>query len=52
MEDVKVLIDRVEKLIELDAVAELHEFINDSNISDIAELINEMPEHTLRFSIN
>ncbi len=49
MEDVKVLIDRVEKLIELDAVAELHEFINDSNISDIAELINEMPEHTLRF---
>ncbi|MCC7029550.1 MAG: magnesium transporter [Chitinophagaceae bacterium] len=49
MEEIDANIERVEKLIELDAWAELREYINDLNISDVAELINEMPEHTLAF---
>jgi magnesium transporter len=49
MEDFKALLERVETLIELDAQQELREFINDCNISDVAELINEMPKRTLYF---
>jgi len=49
MEEIDANIERVEKLIELDAWAELREYINDLNISDVAELINEMPERTLAF---
>jgi hypothetical protein len=39
MEDIKALSERVETLIELDALIELGEFINDLNISDVAELM-------------
>jgi len=49
MEEIKALIERVEKLIELDAYAELEELINDLHISDVAELINESPEKSLTF---
>jgi len=40
-----MLINRVEQLIELEARDELVELINDQNISDVAELINELPDH-------
>ncbi len=49
MEEIDAIIERVEKLIELDASVELREFINDMNISDVAELINELPKHKLHF---
>lgn len=49
MEEIDATIERVKKLIELDALAELRELINDMNISDVAELINEVPEQTLHF---
>ncbi|MBK7692187.1 MAG: magnesium transporter [Bacteroidetes bacterium] len=49
MEEIDAIIERVEKLIELDASVELREFINDMNISDVAELINELPKHKLSF---
>lgn len=49
MEELKVLVERVEKLIELDAMSELRELINDLNISDVAELIDELPEYQLQF---
>lgn len=49
MEEIKEIIDRAETLIELDAQEELRDFINDINISEVAELINEKPEHTIRF---
>jgi magnesium transporter len=49
MEDIDATIERVKKLIELDAWVEIREYINDLNISDVAELINEMPTHTLAF---
>ena len=49
MEDIKALSERVETLIELDALIELGEFINDLNISDVAELINENPPGALIF---
>jgi magnesium transporter len=47
MEDIDILNERVEKLIELEAFAELGEMINDLNIADVAELINETPERVL-----
>ncbi len=47
MQEVDAHIERVKKLIELEAHAELKEFINDMNISDVAELINEFVEKTL-----
>ena len=49
MEELKALTERVEKLIELDAFAELGELINDLNISDVAELINESPDQSLLY---
>jgi len=49
MEDHKVLVERVEKLIEFEAWSDLREFINDLNISDVAELIDEMPASQLLF---
>ncbi len=44
-EEIEMLISRVEQLIELEARDELVELINDQNISDVAELINELPDH-------
>lgn len=49
MENTQNIIERVEKLIELDAWEELKDFVNELNISDVAELINEYPEHGLAF---
>lgn len=49
MEEIKILNERVEKLIELEALTELGEFINDLNISDVAELVNEYPDKALIF---
>lgn len=49
MEDLKILVERVEKLVEFDAQEDLREFINNLNISDVAELIDELPEQELTF---
>ncbi len=49
MEELEANIERIKTFIELDARAELRDYINDLNISDVAEIINEMPEHTLSF---
>jgi magnesium transporter len=49
MEDFNALLERVETLIELEAPQELREFLNGLNISDVAELINEMPKRKLLF---
>ncbi len=49
MEDLEALVERVDKLLELDAPIELKELINSLNISDVAELIAEKPKHTLFF---
>jgi magnesium transporter len=47
MEEIKVLQERVDKLLELEALTELGELINDLNISDVAELVNDTPEKAL-----
>lgn len=49
MEDLKVLGERVDKLIEFEAWNDFRELINDLNISDVAELIDERPEDKLLF---
>jgi magnesium transporter len=41
MLDQSQILDRVETLLELDAIQELNEFLNDLSISEVAELINE-----------
>lgn len=47
MEELEANIERVEKLIELDALIELKEYLNELNISDAAELINELSDQSL-----
>ncbi len=49
MENIEALIDRVEKLIELDAQEELRELINELNISEMAEIIDEFPKFAYAF---
>jgi magnesium transporter len=49
MDELEVLVERVEKLIELDAWDELRELVNDMNISDVASLIDEFPKYKLHF---
>ncbi|MEZ5046995.1 MAG: magnesium transporter [Chitinophagaceae bacterium] len=49
MENVQSIQERVSKLIELDAWGELKELINDLNISDVVEMIDAFPEHSLSF---
>lgn len=49
MEEIKVLSERVDKLIELEAHAELGELVNDLHISDVAGLINEEPGKAMIF---
>jgi magnesium transporter len=44
MEELEAAIDRMNTLIELEAISEFHQYINDMNISDVAALINEVPE--------
>jgi magnesium transporter len=48
-EELDAFIERVDKLIELEAHEELRDFINELNISDVAELINEYPKKMLLF---
>ncbi len=49
MENLEALIERVEKLIELDAQEELRELINELNISEMAEIIDEFPKFAYTF---
>ena len=49
MEDTELILERIQTLRELDADSELREFINNLNISDVAELINEYPEDCISF---
>lgn len=49
MEDTELILERIQTLRELDADSELREFINNLNISDVAELINEYPEDCMSF---
>jgi magnesium transporter len=49
MEDIELILERIQTLRELDADSELREFINNLNISDVAELINEYPEDCMSF---
>lgn len=39
------LIDQFEKLVQKEDVLQIRDFLNDQNISDVAELINEFPEY-------
>lgn len=49
MEDIKVISDRLETLIELDAWGEINDFVNELNISDVVDVMEEFPEHASRF---
>lgn len=49
MEDYKALIDRIDTLLDLDAWAEINDFINELNISDVVDIMEEYPEHANRF---
>lgn len=49
MEEIKALSERVDKLIELEAHAEVGELVNDLHISDVAGMINEEPAKALTF---
>ncbi|MDP4148287.1 MAG: magnesium transporter [Bacteroidota bacterium] len=39
------LLDEFQELVESKNEAAIHDFLDDQNISDVAELINELPEH-------
>ncbi len=49
MDELKIIQERVEKLLELDAHKELRELLNNLNISDVAELIAEDDDRALFF---
>ena len=49
MEELQALSERAETLLALDAWVEFSEFINDLNISDVAQLINDKPSHALLY---
>jgi magnesium transporter len=49
VEDIKNIQERVETLTELEATAELHEFINNLNISEVADLITEEPTEATKY---
>jgi magnesium transporter len=49
LEDIKNIVDRIKTLTELEAPQELQELINDLNISEVAELVQELPERANEF---
>jgi magnesium transporter len=49
VEEIKNISERIETLTALDAQQELHEYMNDLNISEVAEVIQEMPERAVEF---
>lgn len=46
------LFEQFEKLIQVDDPLEIREFLNDQNISDVADLINEYPQYEARIIAN
>jgi magnesium transporter len=49
MEDLEIQVERVEQLIEEKNLEGLSEYLNELNISDVEELIDELPEHAALF---
>jgi len=49
MEDLEIQVERVEQLIEENNLEGLSEYLNELNISDVEELIDELPEHAALF---
>jgi magnesium transporter len=49
MEEIKNISERIETLTALDAKVELHEYINDLNISEVASLVQAMPDRANEF---
>jgi magnesium transporter len=49
LEEIKNISERIATLTALDAHVELHEYINDLNISEVAEVLKEHPERTIEF---
>ncbi|MFD1771078.1 magnesium transporter [Sphingobacterium suaedae] len=49
MEELEMRVELVEKWIESGEISELQDFLNEQNISDVEELIDELPEHAALF---
>ncbi len=49
MEDLEIQVERIEQLVEEKNLAGLSEYLNELNISDVEELIDELPEHAALF---
>ncbi|NQD71870.1 magnesium transporter [Sphingobacterium shayense] len=49
MEELEMQVELVEKWIEAGEISELQDFLNEQNISDVEELIDELPEHAALF---
>lgn len=49
MEELEMQVEHIEKLIEDSNLEELRDFLNNLNISDVEELIDELPEHGALF---
>ncbi|EFK58875.1 magnesium transporter [Sphingobacterium spiritivorum] len=49
MENLEMQVERVEQLFESQNLEELAEYLNELNISDVEELIDELPEHAALF---
>ncbi|KGE15780.1 magnesium transporter [Sphingobacterium deserti] len=49
MEELEMQVELVEKWIASDQISELQDFLNEQNISDVEELIDELPEHAALF---
>ncbi len=49
MEELEMQVELVEKWIESNSLSELQDFLNEQNISDVEELIDELPEHAALF---
>lgn len=49
MEELEMQVELVENWIESGRISELQDFLNEQNISDVEELIDELPEHAALF---
>ncbi|WDF67726.1 magnesium transporter [Sphingobacterium oryzagri] len=49
MEELEMQVELVEKWIASGRISELQDFLNEQNISDVEELIDELPEHAALF---
>lgn len=51
MDEQKAILERFENLIELDAWNEIHDILNGLNISEVVELMEDMPDYASKFFI-